>query len=399
MFKLNRKRRQSKKLLNNDKFIASMFNLSDYVCDKSDSMAQQVNELAGNHDSAPSSFIPSRCSHIKDIFLDSSVPHQPMLARPVRDFNQLHHLLTANDGRLAVEEKLDGERLLCSLNGDTRRFYTRTLKRVPEENAPMLEFTVNAESCVLDGELVYIDERHKIVPICNTGTRANARKHYIVFDVQEINGENVMLQTYRRRRELLLKILTPSCNVYTNTVTECTTSDQIKTRFAEVVDDKRGEGLMLKPMNTGYMPDSRTGWWKLKSIHMRDHRDEYTLFAHRCVRDRNGLFNIIECGYYTELETPLDDPRALDSHFVNVCRVSSGVSAEIRASMTLRLDNSEESANVAFFNDFTIVDVSADMITARNKSLRHPIFVRFRDDLRSDDGALNDEIRATFDKI
>lgn len=307
----------------------------------------------------------SLSQQVKDML--KLTPSVPMLARPIRSFEDVSIVaLCQNTLSCAAiyEEKYDGERLLCVVDHNTSAtFYTRTLKPTafPHEVALKPGYT----DCVLDGERVYVDAvTDKLVPISDTGVRSTLRQCYRVFDVQYVNGQHMFATPLHERKRLLSACVQESRNVVLTPYTVCSSLDSLREAFQQAIENNV-EGLIVKPLNTVYMPGGRDDWLKVKKLHLHEYKEEYDLYAHRALKDKNGLYGVLECGYYKP-ET---------SEFVHVCNVGSGISDSIRNYIRLMVDPC-----TGMFKDRTIVSVKADKITDRNRSLRHPSVLAFKSD-------------------
>lgn len=291
------------------------------------------------------------------------VPDLPMLAKPCCDPNTI----AAAINEYLYEEKYDGERMLvAAFNSLEKKCFTRTLKLSNIFKAG-LTLSEGFGNCIFDGELIYLDSHGRIVPICDTGNRNNLRIQYMVFDVQMINGANVAHVPLVERQTLLRKCLIESESVRISKATKC--SDLATTLAAfDLVCANGGEGLMLKHSSSVYSPNRRL-WVKLKSLHLKQNRDEFELYAYKLRNDKNGIPNILDCGYF-ERKT---------GQYVHVSNVSSGIDNEKRNKLRLLSDS-----NTGLFRSPLIVTIVADKITA-GKSLRHPSLYRIRTDLDSVD--------------
>lgn len=287
-----------------------------------------------------------------------------MLARPVRSFEDAGIVALCRNSRSIYEDKYDGERLLCAIDHNSGvAFYTRALK--PTAFPYEVKLKPGYTDCVLDGERVYVDAvTGALVPICDTGSRGNLLQRYRVFDVQYVNGQHTFAAPLYERKRLLAACVSESRNVMLAPYTVCTSLDSLREAFRLAVL-AGGEGLMVKPLDAVYTPDRREHWLKLKTLHLHEYKEEYDLYAHRALKDKNGLYGVLECGYYT--------PES--SEFVRVCKVGSGFSASIRNHIRLLVDPS-----TGLFKQRTIVSLSADKITDRNRSLRHPSVSAFKFD-------------------
>lgn len=306
------------------------------------------------------------------LLMQALVPVLPMLAKPMEPTKiQFDH-------RYILEEKFDGERMLAvvvasasssassSSSNCITKYYTRTLKA---SNTFKYEVHLkpSIKNCILDGELVYLNiEDGKLVPICDIGMKRALRMQYRIFDVQTINGGSVMHKPLVERKQLLHTILIETSHVVISKCTECLNYDQVMGIFNDVVS-KGGEGLILKQLDEPYTTNCRN-WIKLKSLHINSRKEEFDLYAHRMIKDKNGIPNILDCGYYDDCDK-----------FVHVTKVSSGMDNSKRMRLQAMCNNA-----TGLFNNRTIVTLIADKITA-NRSLRHPSIHRIRTDLDSID--------------
>lgn len=284
------------------------------------------------------------------------VPDLPMLAKPVA----LDKLL--NISEYIYEEKYDGERMLSIVScAGKQQCFTRTLKLsfIFKNNILLSD---GFHNCIFDGELVYLDQQGNIVAICDTGARSALQTQYMVFDVQIVNGSNVSHLPLLERKALLSKCLLESDMVKISEYTKCTSADNTMVAFDKVFA-RGGEGLMLKHSAGCYAPNRRE-WVKLKSLHIKSNREEFELYAYKFKLDKNGVSNILDCGYFDR-----------NNKYVHVSNVSSGINNEMRLKLKLLSDS-----NTGLFYTRLIVTIIADKITT-GKSLRHPSLYRIRTDL------------------
>lgn len=288
------------------------------------------------------------------------VPDLPMLARPEKPNNIL------NIEEYIYEEKYDGERMLAIVFDNVeKKCFTRTLKisNIFKNNIILKN---GFHHCIFDGELVYLDDAGKIVPICDTGSRKALQTQYAIFDVQMVNGEDVKHKSLLERKKLLEQCLVEYELVKISKYMKCTTIDATMDAFNAVCNNG-GEGLMLKHLDGCYISDRRQ-WIKLKKLHIIEKRYEFDLYAYRFKMDKNGVRNILDCGYFD-----------VNDKYVHVSNVSGGINNEKRNRLKLLSD-----PNTGLFYSRIIVTIIADKIT-NGKSLRHPTFLKIRSDIDSID--------------
>jgi bifunctional non-homologous end joining protein LigD len=125
-----------------------------------------------------------------------------------------------NNPGLIYEQKLDGYRAIITLKPDGYTVQARS-GADKTELFPELEFTVE-KPCVLDGELVcFRDGKPLFAGIQHRGNRKTGIEHametypatYCVFDILELDGQNVMRLPLQDRKTLLAQVVTPTSNV------------------------------------------------------------------------------------------------------------------------------------------------------------------------------------------
>lgn len=312
----------------------------------------------------------------------------PMLASPIRKIEDLQKY--ANNANYLLEEKYDGERMLVYIGlnqpphqaGYYQKCYSRMLKlHTNFKHQVHFNDSVRVENCILDGELVYLNSLDELVPICDTGNRLALKQRFYIFDIQMLNNVNVTMLDLHARKNLLNTVIKPTnhCQLSPYKSMEYITREMLLNEFNTVCRDG-GEGLMLKNTKISYLTNVRKYWHKVKSLHLRDFMEEYDLYAHRFLRDKNNIYNILECGYY-ESDT---------GEFKQVARVSSGINNNNRMRLRLMLklntkqDREQQHYPDSPFQSRVIVTIVADKIT-NNGHLRHPIFKRIRTDLTTID--------------
>lgn len=288
----------------------------------------------------------------------------PMLAKPVRSFDDRLFRWDDIESRAVsaiVEEKFDGERLICCVLDGGVTYLSRNLKRT--EFRGLVDLMPGFNNCVYDGERVYVEpSTREIVALTDVKRRSSYDEMYIIFDVQIINGVTVYDKTLLERKAILKSSVRENSYVRLAQYWSCESVEFMKERFYEVIR-RKGEGLMFKFVNGVYESNCRS-WLKVKRMHLVDECEEFDLYAVRAIKNKNGFYTVLECGYYES-----------DDKFVRVCKVSSGITRAIRERLHVIAD--EESGNL---NPHIIVTVKGDHVTAKN-SLRHPTLLRVRDDL------------------
>lgn len=318
--------------------------------------------------------------------IQSDVTHisvcKPILAAPIktRDFAKK----LGNCDEWLVEEKYDGERLLVTVNTkDSKQVkQSRFLKDISDRVAfqHQIDLKEDVHHCVFDGELVYRDTTNDaIVSMCETGNRVtNLYSSYIIFDIQYYNGEDVREKPLIARKALLEMSVRESRYVQLSEW-RIVYNWQNVTNQLDSVCARGGEGLMLKHKTESYITNKRK-WVKVKPLHLEGMRKDYDLFAHKLIKDKNGIFNVILCGFYENFED--------SESFVKVCGVSSGINGFTRNTLQQLIDSDGR------FRERQLVTIVADKKTIYGH-LRHPVFERLRFDLNEAASSFNERLRSS----
>ena len=226
-----------------------------------------------------------------------------MLASPAADadeaFQYFEHAL--------VEDKYEGIRAQANSGGGQVRLFSRTLDEVtpsfPELTAPLSEF---ADNVILDGEIVawrHNEDGGHAMPFSEIQKRLGRKRvgqqlisevpvAYVVFDVIYAGGELTLDQPLSQRAQILDRVFaganrvapSPVVNAQGNLLFEpeieeeaaasgwvlrapamrADSSQQLEQYF-EAAMARGNEGLMIKDLESPYMPGRRGRWWlKLK---------------------------------------------------------------------------------------------------------------------------------------
>ncbi|HEX6601293.1 MAG TPA: DNA ligase D, partial [Solirubrobacterales bacterium] len=191
----------------------------------------------------------------------------PMLARL--------STLPRDDDKWAVEVKWDGVRAIAYCQPGRVELQTRNLNDVSAQYPEVRRISraLGSHDAVLDGELVAFDENGKPSferlqqRIHNTDPNVVKRRMkshpvvYVIFDLLYLDGEDLTCEPYSRRRELLegLKLTGESWQTPGHSVGHAK-------ELLAASKEQGLEGVMLKRLDSVYVPGKRTGaWLKVKN--------------------------------------------------------------------------------------------------------------------------------------
>ncbi|HZP87387.1 MAG TPA: ATP-dependent DNA ligase [Burkholderiales bacterium] len=203
-------------------------------------------------------------------------PLQPMLAQPAEDVSEAIQQL----GTAALEWKLDGARVQVHKRDSVVRVYTRGLNEVTAALPEVVEAVgaLSAESLVLDGEAIALDERGRPHPFQTTmrrfgrkldidPLRADLPLSVFFFDLLHRNGEDVLALPARQRFELLRESMPERLLIPRVVTSEVSEADA----FFRTALELGHEGIMAKSLEAPYEAGARGGsWLKIKQAHTLD---------------------------------------------------------------------------------------------------------------------------------
>lgn len=180
------------------------------------------------------------------------------------------------------EYKYDGFRLECHRSKDKIWLYTRRLENVTRQFPDVVGFLrkyVKGDNYILDAEAVGYDPKtKKYVPFQNISQRIK-RKYDIektieelpvevnVFDILCYEGKNVVGQPFRKRRELIERMVKGAERKIVVSKAIITESEAEIERFFRQAKADGTEGLMIKALDAPYQPGARVGYMlKFKKV-------------------------------------------------------------------------------------------------------------------------------------
>lgn len=238
-------------------------------------------------------------------------PIKPMLANALKDlgtvFDKCPHGMYA-------EIKYDGERVQVHKDGNDFLYYSRSLKTVQEHKIREVKDYLpkacpNAQSIILDAELLMVDKKGKMLPFGTLGVHkkkgySDATPCLIVFDMLFLNGTSLMDTPLAERRSQLEQLLTPvRGRVQLSEQHRSLDVEGLEDLMQRMIDEGL-EGLVLKDPRGTYEAAARR-WWKVKKdyLHggaMADSADLVVLGAYYGTGAKGGMMSVFLMGVWDE---------------------------------------------------------------------------------------------------
>ncbi len=271
------------------------------------------------------------------------------------------------------EIKWDGYRAIAEINNKDVKLYSRNgnsfLSTYPEVVEELSKMELNA---VLDGEIVVLNEEGNpdFQKLQDFGLNRNFPLHYYVFDLLWLKGKKLYSMPLIQRKELLAEIIEK------NPVIKF--SDHVEEsgeEFFEVIKEKNLEGIMAKRKGSEYYPGKRSADW----LKIKHHKTEEAIIAgFTAPRGGRKYFGALVLG------TIINGKLTYAGH------TGSGFNTEVLKDMHAKLqplirenspfnDKVKTNMPVTWVEPEYICEIKFSEWTSDGK-LRHPIFLRLRED-------------------
>ncbi len=233
---------------------------------------QQAYDLTNDFAEVAAAIHKNGVKGLSGITLKIGIPVKAMLALKVDSVEEGFE----NAGKpLQAEFKLDGFRVQIHRKGNDAKIFTRRLENVTRQFPEIVEFVkknVKGDNYILDAEAAGFDPKtRKYLPFQSISQRIK-RKYDIekmaaefpvevnVFDVIAYSGKSLIEEPFRKRRELIEKIITPAERKIMPVPSIVTDSEEKIEKFFIKSKELGNEGLMLKNLDAPYKPGARVGY-------------------------------------------------------------------------------------------------------------------------------------------
>ena len=183
---------------------------------------------------------------------------------------------------LDIEYKLDGFRIQAHKQENKIRLFTRRLEDVTPQFPEVVEYVKNnvkGNSFILDSEAAGLDPKTgKYLPFQSISQRIR-RKYNIeemskkfpvevnVFDILYYNGKSLIKEDFKKRRELIEKIISQKPRKIVTVRNLITSKESEVEKFYKESLQAGNEGIMFKKLDAPYKPGARVGFMcKMKPV-------------------------------------------------------------------------------------------------------------------------------------
>ncbi|MEM3126845.1 MAG: ATP-dependent DNA ligase [Candidatus Woesearchaeota archaeon] len=240
---------------------------------------QEALDLSNDFGIVAQKLAESGLKGIEDISLDPLTPIKVMLYQKAENIENAFERLGKP---AAFEYKYDGFRLLLCKKGKEVKLFTRRLEDVTKQFPDVVKLVkedIAANEFIFDSEVIGIDPKTKRwLPFQQISQRIK-RKYNIeemvqkipvvvnVFDVIQVEGKSVLKEPFKKRREILKRLI-KEIPQKIQLAKQLITNDPNKANaFYKEALSLGNEGIMGKNLDAPYKPGSRVGYGvKIKPI-------------------------------------------------------------------------------------------------------------------------------------
>lgn len=289
---------------------------------------------------------------------------------------------------IRAEYKLDGSRLQIHKWGTQTQLFSR---RGIDKSQTLLEIVeiasiFNAQSCIIDGEVIAVDDYGNPLPFQALLKRTvpkelkpkelaermeKVRVTFRAFDILYLNGQELVKNPFSTRRKYLLEVVPPEFIVEG---VDCQNEIELM-RFYEEALKKKYEGIVVKNLNAPYEIGKRTYTW-LKLKPERDTIDCTIVKAFYGKGKRAGLYS----SYLLAIRDPAEKKLYTIGRVSNLPEKTMDVLRTI-----IERNKTDEDEEGVFVRPSVVVEVTYQEIQETEEytsgfALRVPKIVRFRAD-------------------
>ena len=359
---------------------------------------------------------------VKRIKIKVGRPIKMMLAQRIKKLSELKEHMK---GKIAAEEKYDGERMqIHKMRNGEVIIYSRRLENITHQFPDVVEVVkkfVKGREFIVEGEAVPIDEKGNILEfqLLMQRKRKYDIEKYIkkipvklfLFDLLYLDGKSFIKKPYPERRKKLERIVKENKHIALARRIVTADLDKIEDFFYKALE-RNTEGLVCKSTSKEsiYRAGARAWLWiKWKREYAEELRDTFDVvivgaFAGRGLRA--GTYGALLCAVYNKEKDV----------FETVCKLGTGFTEKMLNEMPnilkkYKLKKKDKRVKAEIKADFwfepkVVIEVTGGEITlspvhtcafgkiekGKGLAIRFPRFIRFRDDKSAEEATTAEEI-------
>ncbi|MCE3229066.1 MAG: ATP-dependent ligase LigD phosphoesterase module / ATP-dependent ligase LigD polymerase [Bacteroidetes bacterium] len=288
-----------------------------------------------------------------------------------------------SDKEWIYELKWDGYRAIAEINHSVVKLYSRNGNTFNDSYPIVVEALEDLGiQAIIDGEIVVMDENGKsnFQLLQHYGTNSDHPIEFRVFDLLSVNGENTMNLPLLDRKKLLKQLFKKKNNIIKY-------SDHIFEKgedFFEVARKNDLEGIMAKKADSLYSSGARTGEW-LKIKHHKTQEAVIAGFTEPGGSRKN--FGALILGIYDKGKLKYIGHTGSGFNIKGLNEMSRLLKPLIRKNSPFQ-ESVKTNMPATWVKPELVCEIKFTEWT-RDGSLRHPIFLRLRDDKKASEVTMN----------
>ena len=320
---------------------------------------------------------------------------------------QLAHLYEPDKVAYPVraEYKIDGSRLQVHRWGTQTWIFSRRGVEKSKTLPEIVEIAqkLNAQSCIVDGEVLAVDQEGKPLPfqvmLERTVPReltpeelvermAKVRVTYKAFDILFLNGRELTSLPLSERRKYLLEVVPPE---YLAEGVECQNEVELM-RFYDEALKKGFEGIVVKNLNAPYEIGQRTYTW----LKLKPERDTIDCTIVKALYGKGR-----RAGLYSSFLLAVRDPEEKKLYTIGKVSNLPEQTMDALATIVEKTKTSEDDEGV-YVKPTVVVEATYQEIQETDEytsgyALRVPKIVRFRTDKTIDEIDTLDKLKKLYE--
>ena len=285
-----------------------------------------------------------------------------------------------DDREWAFEIKWDGYRAIADLSKDAIRLYSRNGIDFSEKFKKIVNsLKLQEHQMVLDGEIVAYDDTGKpnFQWLQRIGDNPNLVLIYQVFDILWLNGHSTENLSYLQRKELLKDALVENEIIkFSDHILENGRS------FFQAAKDMGLEGIIAKKTDSIYKENVRSSEWLKIKIHKSD---EAIICGFTEPKGSRKKFGALILGKYFKGEMVFCGHTGGGFNDTSLSEIYEKLKPLITKKSVFKV-TPKTNTKPTWVKPELVAEVKYTELT-KDHIYRHPIFLRLRDDIESDDVA------------
>lgn len=277
---------------------------------------------------------------------------------------------------IILQQKFDGTRVIAIKNDDEVNLMGRSWKNDFAERFPKIVGEIQKlpyDNLIIDGELTFFrgNKSEFLTALAKPETKSNYSNSLMLFDILQRENQDLTSHPLSHRLKLLDSSI-PKSNKYLKIIPTYTQPQQFPQIFNKIIESG-GEGVVLKDINSPYIQDSRAHWFKVKKVNTADC---IICGVTQGTGKRSDKFGALILGQYNNQGklTQVAKTSGFDDSTLSLLHKKISLMEEVDNYFDKEIKGAKK-----FIKPSLVIEVKYMEKTPKG-GLRHPSFIRIRDD-------------------